>query len=79
MGTLESARVVGKMAYEWSLGGQSSDNGYFIARLVLGFLSLYKVQHARIALDTYLKNAGSEIFGKTLPYFDVCRFLILRQ
>ncbi|KAJ3410662.1 hypothetical protein HDV05_003518 [Chytridiales sp. JEL 0842] len=58
-GTLDSAKALGHMAYEWSLEGYCTDEGYFIARAVLALLSQKKLQKAHACFVTYTKDVQS--------------------
>jgi len=72
-GTLDSSRVLGRMACAWSLEGQAQDPGYFAARVALEFLSINKVQHAKICIETFCKQTitlNPSSAAMLVPYFD---------
>ena len=52
-GTLESAKLMGKMIYEWSLKSTTSDRGYFVLRAVMQLIALRKIHHAHLCFDEY--------------------------
>ncbi|KAJ3096719.1 hypothetical protein HDU96_000678 [Phlyctochytrium bullatum] len=50
-----SAKMAGKMAFEWSQQGYVRDGGYFITRLVLQYLAQKKLKYAYTCFENYLK------------------------
>lgn len=58
-GTIDSGRVLGRMASEWSKEETDApDSGYFCARMVMGLLSVRKLAHAKSCLDTFITRSG---------------------
>ncbi|KAJ3060916.1 hypothetical protein HDU98_003138 [Podochytrium sp. JEL0797] len=71
LGTLDSAKAMGRMAYQWSQEGYFEDAGYFIARGALAFLAQKKLQKAHTAYTTFLAelvSAHPEDVDQTLPF-----------
>ncbi|KAJ3386724.1 hypothetical protein HDU84_001346 [Entophlyctis sp. JEL0112] len=54
LGTADSAKALGRMAYQWSQEGYLEDAGYFIARGSLALLAQKRLQKAHAAYSTFL-------------------------
>ncbi|KAJ3087021.1 hypothetical protein HK102_011964 [Quaeritorhiza haematococci] len=70
-GTLDSAKAVGRMDYEWTAEPDTPDVGYYIARSVLQLLSLKKIHHAQIAFNAFSKALLAnkpDLKGISLPF-----------
>ncbi|KAI9096142.1 hypothetical protein DFS34DRAFT_624104 [Phlyctochytrium arcticum] len=59
-GTIDSAKAIGHMTWEWANQGYFEDKGYFIARSVLQYLAQKKLHHAVTAYETFVKDAGTQ-------------------
>ncbi|KAI9024084.1 hypothetical protein DFJ74DRAFT_705812 [Hyaloraphidium curvatum] len=54
VGTIDSAKALGWMAFQWSEEGYPADKGYFIARGVMLYLARRRIACAETALSTFL-------------------------
>lgn len=52
-GTADSAKLLGKMAFEWAEKNVAKDSGYFVLRHVMELLALSKVRDALLCFDEY--------------------------
>ncbi|KAI8622080.1 hypothetical protein BC830DRAFT_1163154 [Chytriomyces sp. MP71] len=59
LGNLDSAKALGRMAYQWSQEGYFEDAGYFAARGILALLAQKKLQKAHVAYTTFLSELAS--------------------
>ncbi|KAJ3107259.1 hypothetical protein HK100_003613 [Physocladia obscura] len=70
-GTVDSAKALGRMAFQWSQEGYYEDAGYFIARGGLALLAQKKLAKAHIAYTTFLSEltaAKPDDVDSVLPF-----------
>ncbi|KAJ3108224.1 Golgi to ER traffic protein 4 [Phlyctochytrium planicorne] len=60
-GTTDSAKSAGKMAFEWSQEGYIPDGGYFIARSVLQYLALKRLNSAVQCFESFSKQVAEKM------------------
>ncbi|KAI9342820.1 hypothetical protein BDR26DRAFT_858820 [Obelidium mucronatum] len=59
LGTDDSAKALGRMAFQWSQEGYYEDAGYFIARGALAYLAQKKLHKAHLAYTTFVAELAA--------------------
>ena len=54
-GNVESASLLGSMDWEWSRLHSTVDSGYFLARSVVLYVSMGKIDHAQHTIQSFLR------------------------